>query len=82
MWGYINSKGKILIPCEWVSARPFREGLARVEKNGVYGFIDRSGALVIPRRFLEAGDFKDGYAEIRDCVETRCSYVDKNGNLI
>jgi len=82
LWGYINSKGKIIIPCEWVSARPFREGLARVEKNGVYGFIDRSGALVIPRRFLEAGDFKDGYAEIRDCVETRCSFVDKKGNLI
>ena len=48
----------------------------------VYGFIDCSGNLVIPRRFLEAGDFKDGYAEIKDCVETRCKYVDKDGNLI
>lgn len=82
LWGYVNSKGKVMIPFEWVSARPFSEGLARVEKNGVYGFIDRSGNLVIPRRFLEAGDFKDGYAEIKDCVETRCKYVDKDGNLL
>lgn len=82
MWGYVNNKGKVMIPFEWVSARPFSEGLARVEKNGVYGFIDCSGNLVIPRRFLEAGDFKDGYAEIKDCVETRCKYVDKDGNLI
>ena len=82
LWGYIDKKGNIVIDYKWISARSFHEGLACVEENGVYGFINPEGKLVIPRRFLEAGDFKDGYAEIKDCVETRCNYVDKNGNLI
>lgn len=82
LWGYIDIKGNLVIDYKWISARSFHEGLACVEENGVYGFINPRGELVIPRRFLEAGDFKDGYAEIKDCVETKCSYVDKDGNLI
>lgn len=81
LWGYADSKGRIVIPCTWEEARCFSEGLACVEKNGVYGFIDYSGTLVIPRRFIFAGDFYNGCAEITDCVRMDCSYVDKDGNL-
>lgn len=81
LWGYADSKGLIVIPCEWNDARYFSEGLACVEKNGVYGFIDYTGTLVIPRRFLFAGDFKNGIAKITDCTKVNCSYVDKEGNI-
>lgn len=45
-WGFINTKGELVIPCEWDDASCFNDGYARVEENGERGFIDTTGKLV------------------------------------
>ena len=41
--GYIDVHGKEIIPCIYNSYSDFSEGLALVEKDGVYGFVDKDG---------------------------------------
>lgn len=43
LYGFADTSGNILIPCEYEKAYPFSEGLATVKKNGVWGVIDRQG---------------------------------------
>lgn len=41
--GYIDVHGKEIIPCIYSSFSNFSEGLALVEKDGIYGFVDKKG---------------------------------------
>lgn len=41
--GYIDTKGNEVIPCIYTSYSDFSEGLAAVEKDGIYGFVDKKG---------------------------------------
>ena len=55
-YGYINKKGKVIIPVIFEEAKPFSEGLAAVlgrdSNNRLrWGFIDKTGKLVIPYKF-------------------------------
>ncbi|WP_312824059.1 WG repeat-containing protein [Epilithonimonas sp.] len=48
-WGFINEKGKIVIPIQYDVVDCFRpSGLCAVSKNGKSGFIDKSGKEIIP----------------------------------
>ena len=39
-WGYIDTSGKQVIPCRYLDARPFSEGLAWVQReDGVWGIL-------------------------------------------
>lgn len=42
-WGYVNTAGKLSIPCQWDRADNFRNGYAAVEMNGQYAIIDPLG---------------------------------------
>lgn len=48
-WGFIDEKGKIVIPIQYDDVDYFRpSGLCAVTKNGKSGFIDKSGKEIIP----------------------------------
>ena len=47
-WGFIDTKGKMVIPCVYDAAWPFSEGFASVESNNKGGVINQSGEFVIP----------------------------------
>ena len=47
-YGFIDTTGKEVAPCQYDDAESFSEGFARVEKDGKYGFIDTTGKVVIP----------------------------------
>ena len=62
-WGFINSKGEIVIEPQFESAKPFREGLAVVsqlkqQSNGskykTYGYINCEGEIVIDIIYAKA----------------------------
>jgi hypothetical protein len=61
-YGYINSKGKLVVPCKFEVAENFSNGLGLVYTNGKYGFIDATGAIVIPATLDKANSFSNGYA--------------------
>lgn len=57
--GFINSKGKLVIPCKWSSAYNFHDGLAFVsdEKQNEFmppkgGLINLQGQIIIPTKWI------------------------------
>lgn len=79
-WGYINSKGKVVIPTQYDWAGPFRDGLGQVKKsNGKIGYIDKEGKLRFQTHFDDAGYFSDGLAYVR--VDGKCGYIDTDGHI-
>ena len=41
--GFVDTSGKEVIPCVYTNWPFFSEGLAVVEKDGIYGFVDKKG---------------------------------------
>lgn len=61
-YGFIDKRGRLVIPANFERAGDFSEGLAPVLVNKLWGFIDRSGKTVIPPRYLSVRPFSDGLA--------------------
>ena len=57
LYGYIDKKGKEVIPCQFTKAFDFSEGLAAVSnEENLFGFIDTNGELKIPFKYNENGE--------------------------
>ena len=82
-WGYADEAGNIVIPCQWLSAGNFSEGLAPVASEEGYGYIDKTGKLVIPYHpdWTDAWEFEDGVAIIYDNNYEE-HVIDKSGNIV
>ena len=88
--GFVNKTGQQVIPCKWLEAGDFSEGLAWVIDNkdeyihspkNKYGFIDKSGRVVIPFAWKRAWPFSDGLALVQDDNE-KYGYINKAGTLV
>ncbi len=79
-WGYIDTRGEIVIQPEFVDSQRFSEGLAGVKIDDKWGYIDKTGNRVIPLQFDRAGDFSEGLARVR--IGTKIGYIDKTGNRV
>ena len=79
-WGFINTKGEVVIPMIYEKAMGFREGLAPVRQRGKWGYIDRQGRMVIGAGFEDARRFRMGIAEV--VIGGKVAYIDKSGNLV
>lgn len=81
MWGYINTTGELVIPCQFQMAGDFSDGLAAVNLTwmGKVGFVDKQGNMVIKPRFSEVSKgFSEGLAAV---VENgKWGFIDKTGN--
>ncbi|RKX76422.1 MAG: hypothetical protein DRP49_03355, partial [Spirochaetes bacterium] len=78
--GFVNSKGKSVIPSVYQDAEDFSEGLALVVIDGKGGWIDRRGQLVIPADFPIAAKFHQGRAMAVAEEEGSAGYLDSRGN--
>lgn len=63
-WGYINTRGKIVIEPAYAYAGYFSEGLAIFSDGERYGYIDKNNQVVIQPRYDGADAFANGYAAI------------------
>lgn len=80
-YGFLDADRREVIPLIYEAAWNFREGLARVRKNGgKYGFIDKTGKEVVPITYDNAEDFKNGFALV--LKKFKCGYVDKTGRVV
>ncbi|MBQ0095722.1 MAG: WG repeat-containing protein [Bacteroidetes bacterium] len=79
-YGYLDSKGNVVIPFRYKSAGDFREGLAKVGNGKHYGFIDKDGNTVIPFIYDEAYCFHDGYTAVKK--NGKWGFIDKSGKPI
>lgn len=86
--GFVNSNGKLVIPCIYDDAQDFSEGLAAVMTKGKWGFIDYEGRLVIPFMYEDLGDdlreslysFSDGLSAAS--INGKIGYINKNGETV
>ena len=66
-WGYVDSKGAVVIEPKYDDAYSFSLGLAPVKVNNKWGYINLKNALVIDSVYEEAYPFSsDGRAVIND----------------
>lgn len=79
-YGYIDTKGDMLIQPQYKTAKDFSEGLAAVEVDGVWGYIDKSGRVVISPQFSLAFQFSEGLAGVK--VGNAWSFIDKSGKIV
>lgn len=85
-WGYVDTKGNIVIPFKYDNASRFSEGLAKVWNNSGRGngYIDQTGNLVITS--YTGSDFHEGLAVVEEAIDAtrgyyKKGYIDKNGSL-
>ena len=79
--GFVDvSTGEIVIERQFEWAFDFSEGLAAVQKNGLFGYIRESGDFAIDPNFNLAGEFSSGRAEV--IVEYSAGVIDTEGQYI
>ena len=89
-WGFINTEGELVIPCEYESAAEqnpggFSEGLAAVvivPERDLFGYIDKTGKQVFPNLYFADTEFSEGLAWVWDRESQRYGYIDKTGKLV
>lgn len=79
-FGYIDTKGTLVVDAEFESAGFFKEGMAIVESDGKYGFIDKTGVQVVDYLFDDAFDFVNGRAVVE--LEGKLGMIDRTGELV
>lgn len=86
LWGYIDTKGSLVIKPQFVRAEYFFDGLARVRKpdaksvtGSLWGYINKTGKLVYETKFDEASDFSDGMALVY--YENKFAYLTPTGKI-
>ena len=92
-WGFIDTKGKMVIPPQFDEAGKFSEGLAAVFSECRWGYIDKTGAFVIKPQFKFASEFSEGLAAVdpQPSKEGPCplgkshdklAYINRAGELV
>lgn len=66
-YGYINTKGEVVLPIEYESIPNDYEfdKLGVVQKGKLYGYINKSAQVVIPLIYDKGGDFSEGLASVK-----------------
>lgn len=81
---------KIISKYSYDQASPFSEGMARVNRNGLFGFINTMGDEIIPCKYIHANDFSEGVAPVStgtqviifnivEVKDERYGVIDKSG---
>lgn len=83
-YGYINTQGKLVIPCKYVEVAPFSEGIAHVKDAEGHEFIvDRVGAIqvTLAASYDSEYQFAEGLAVAYAKPTGRLGYVNTKGEL-
>ena len=91
-WGFVNTKGEVVVPTKFTSARAFSGGLAAVYVGGVndsctglrdgkWGFMDQTGKFVIEPQFLFADSFSEGLATV-SLDGKNYGWIDSRGKFV
>ncbi len=80
--GFIDKKGKLVIPTKFEDVRDFKQGLAAFKKDNVWGFIDKTGKVKIDPQFdyIEFSGFENGLCKISK--NHKWGYVNLVGKIV
>ncbi len=81
LYGFVDTRGNLVIPYKYSNAHDFSGGLAAImNEEGKWGFVDKTGKMVIPFKYdgVSWKSFQDGFALVQ--IGDKYGYVDKQGN--
>lgn len=58
-WGFANTDGDIVIPCQFDGADSFHLGIAPIEQNEKWGFANLEGEVVVEPQYSKATVLSD-----------------------
>ena len=79
-WGYVDTTGLTVIPCQFDFAGQFSDGYAAVMSGNKWGFIDHNGDTLVDYKYDEVHRFVNGYAAV--CRDGLWGYIDTDGNQL
>jgi hypothetical protein len=79
-WGYVDVKGKTVIPLKYDIVGLFSENLAAVRLDGKSGYINTKGETVIPFKYGFAWAFSDGLARVM--LNGKYGFIDTTGKEV
>jgi len=79
-WGFIDTKGDIVINAQFEAVGSFNDGYAIIIQNGKRGFINKEGKIVINPQFEHVTIFSEGKAAFFDGKQW--GYIDTKGTYI
>ena len=80
-YGYIDSKGKIVVQPQFDEADEFSEGLAPIRIGDKWGYIDPTSRIVIPPQYARAGEFSEGLAAV-GVPGSKVGYMDRAQRIV
>ncbi|GAA3523366.1 WG repeat-containing protein [Aquimarina addita] len=81
-FGYIDTKGNVVVSPQYKTAYNFENGLALVSKNGTnFGYINKSGKYVIEPKYYIATSFSNGLAAVKDSG-FKTKFLNKEGKEV
>lgn len=83
-WGYVDSKGKVIVKPQYRYANEFSEGMAAVciavKGQPKWGYIDGKGKVIIKPQYDYAQDFHEGLAAVKKGdYSAQLAFIDKKG---
>jgi len=80
-FGFVNTKGELVIKPQYLSVGYFKNGLAWVRvSSGKIGFINKIGEMKIEPKFIAASEFGGEMARVK--TSNGWTYININGEII
>ena len=79
-WGYVNSKGSVVIDFKYDGADKFSQGLAAVKSGGKWGYINDKGETVIEFAYDGRSPFNGGLAGIKQ--DGKWGFINTKGSTV
>ena len=85
-YGFINAKGKVIVPCIYRFVGKFHNGHAYVEnEDRKYGIIDKNGKFTVPCKWdgmMDCGDYFRVQKFSGSNIGGKYGLIDGNGNVV
>ena len=81
-WGYIDRRGKYVIPPRFTLANPFFEGRATVRIGSNFSIIDRSGEVIASPGVGMTGPYSSGLACFFPSGGGKNGFIDRQGRVV
>ncbi len=81
-WGFVDTKGRLVLPLAYQNVYGFHEGLAAIRVKGKWGYIDEKGTTVIKPTYFDTRGFCDGLAVVQKAESDQLvGFIDKTGKM-
>jgi hypothetical protein len=83
LYGYLNRRGKEVLPLEYLSATDFSEGKAVVKnKDGTYSLIGLAGKIINTFSYAFVGNYGEGLLAFQKTMDGKYGYIDEQGEIV